>query len=142
MARMVSAWSEAFEIGITVIDMQNKELFRLLRDLEQMVLTQCAQYTYTNFVHLICEIREYATYHFYEEEKIMETLEYEALEEHKALHKQFEEHIGSINYIQLEKNPLPIIDELRSFIELWIMQHILLEDMKLTPIVKAKGLVG
>ena len=142
MARMVSAWSEAFEIGITVIDMQNKELFRLLRDLEQMVLTQCAQYTYTDFVHLICEIREYATYHFYEEEKIMETLEYEALEEHKALHKQFEEHIGSINYTQLEKNPLPIIDELRGFIELWIMRHILLEDMKLAPIAKAKGLVG
>ena len=142
MARMVSAWSEAFETGITVIDMQNKELFRLLRDLEQMVLTQCTQYTYTDFVHLICEIREYATYHFYEEEKVMEALGYKDLEEHKGLHKQFEEYIGSINYTQLEKNPLPIIDELRGFIELWIMRHILLEDMKLRSIVKAEGLVG
>lgn len=138
---MVSAWNKAFETGITVIDMQNKELFRLLRDLEQMVLTKCTQYIYTDFVHLICEIREYATYHFYEEEKIMAMLEYEGLEEHKALHKQFEKYIGSINYIQLEKEPLGIIDDLRSYIELWIMRHILLEDMKLAPIAKAKGLV-
>ncbi|MDA3730687.1 hemerythrin family protein [Niameybacter massiliensis] len=128
---MVSTWNNAFEIGIETIDAQHKELFRMLRDLEQMVLTKCSQYEYNDFVKLICEVRDYSTYHFYEEEKIMEVTEFLELDNHRKQHIAFKEEINKINYIQLEKEPLPIINELKSYIELWIMQHMLLEDTKL-----------
>lgn len=128
---MLSAWSKDFEIGIDIIDRQHQELFRLLRDLEQMVLTKCTQYDYKNFISIISEIREYATYHFYEEEKLMEAVGYKGLEEHKKRHREFEKYIYSISYTQLEKDPLPIIKGLRTFVTSWIMNHILIEDMKL-----------
>ena len=128
---MISTWNNAFEVGIETIDAQHKELFRMLRDLEQMVLTKCSQYEYNDFVKLICEVRDYSTYHFYEEERIMEVTGFAEIEKHRVQHMEFRTEINKINYIQLEKEPLPIINQLKSYIELWIMQHMLLEDVKL-----------
>lgn len=128
---MIATWSSAFATGIELIDKQHKELFRILRDLEQMVLTQCKQYEYKDFVDIIGEIRDYMTYHFYTEEKLMKEINYPEIDIHKQRHQTFKKEINKVNYIELKENPLKVIDYLRGYIELWIMQHMLLEDIKI-----------
>lgn len=128
---MIATWNSAFETGIQVLDEQHKELFRMLRDLEQMVLTECKQYEYEDFVHLICEIRDYMTYHFYTEEKLMQEMNYPEIDIQRKAHGNFKDEINKINYIELQETPLKVIEHLRSYIELWIMQHMLLEDVKI-----------
>lgn len=128
---MIATWSSAFATGIELIDEQHKELFRIFRDLDQMILTECKQYEYKAFVDLTCEIRDYMTYHFYTEEKFMKEIAYPEIESHKKGHEAFIKEINKINYIELEKNPLKIMKHLRGHVELWIMQHMLLEDIKI-----------
>ena len=128
---MIATWSSAFATGIELIDEQHKELFRIFRDLDQMVLTECKQYEYKDFVDLTCEIRDYMTYHFYTEEKFMKEIAYPEIDSHKQGHEIFIKEINKINYIELEKNSLKVMSHLRGHLELWIMQHMLLEDIKI-----------
>lgn len=109
---MIATWTSAFETGIEDLDQQSKELFRMLRDL--------------------------VTYHFYTEENIMENIGYPQLHTQKQAHEKFKLEINKINYIELKENPLKVIDHVRAFVELWIMQHMLLEDVKIGQYYKEK----
>ncbi|MGL5330263.1 MAG: bacteriohemerythrin, partial [Peptostreptococcaceae bacterium] len=124
-------WNDAFKTHIDILDKQHKELFRLLRDLEQMLLTKCVQYEYDDFVHTLCEIRDYVTYHFYTEEKYMEEIGYTELEIHQQLHEVFKKNINKINYDDLKQDPCRVIKDVKIQVEDYIMHHILIEDKKI-----------
>ncbi|MGL4345179.1 MAG: bacteriohemerythrin [Cellulosilyticaceae bacterium] len=125
---MVSQWNNAFETHIPLIDNQHKEIFRLLRDLEQIVLTKCEQYSYDTLVNTLCEIRDYATYHFYAEEELMRQYAYPEYADHVKSHQQFTQKINAINYIELKQNPLSTIHQIHVDVQDYIMHHILLMD--------------
>lgn len=129
---MLAAWNDSFKTNIDIIDKQHKELFRLLRDLEQMLLTKCVQYKYDDFVYTLCEIREYVTYHFYTEEKYMIEINYPDLAIHQKSHETFKKNINKINYDDLKADPYKVIKAVKIQVEDYIMHHILIEDKKIS----------
>lgn len=122
-------WDPSISVGIEVIDEQHKELFRIGRDLEQLILTECMGINEEQLLAHLCELREYVTYHFYTEEKMIE-LHYSSdiLDRHKKLHGNFKILINKIDCIALVNDPVTELKKLKTFLQEWLFQHILVED--------------
>ena len=124
-------WNNDCMIGINELDEQHKELFRIGRSIEQLIITGCIGVTHERLYEIVRELREYASYHFYEEEKLMDQYNYSESAFHKAEHDRFIKYIESINIPQLGDNPKQSLKILKEDIQTYIFQHILNEDRKL-----------
>ena len=68
-------WASNMETGYSDIDTQHKQLFKIGRDLEQLIRIQCIGVTDKQLLDIVCELRDYTGYHFYEEERMMKEME-------------------------------------------------------------------
>jgi hemerythrin-like metal-binding protein len=67
--------------------------------------------------------------HFKKEEEYMQKLNYPYLSDHKRLHKDYCYKVAMYNIDLSEVNP-PSINEITSFIDNWLINHILKIDKK------------
>lgn len=121
-------WKDDLNTGVEDIDRQHRELFRIGRDIEQLILTGCVGVEDKELLKIICDLREYVSYHFYEEEKFMKSHNYKDYEVHKKLHEQFKDEITHINYSYIEKNPFEGVKMMKTSLQDWIFQHMLITD--------------
>lgn len=121
-------WDPSINIGIPNIDEQHQELFSIAREIEQLVLTHCLSATEADYYRLLCKLREYVTYHFYEEEALMQAIKYPDYENHKAAHDTLKKAINSIDCNYLCNQPFECFSEIKSVIKDWVFQHMLIDD--------------
>ena len=69
-------WASNMETGYSDIDTQHKQLFKIGRDLEQLIRIQCIGVTDKQLLDVVCELRDFTGYHFYEEESMMQEMNY------------------------------------------------------------------
>ncbi|WP_092478407.1 bacteriohemerythrin [[Clostridium] polysaccharolyticum] len=131
-------WSSDMETKISKIDIQHKEFFRIGRNMEQLLLTKCANVTEKELLDIVCELREYVGYDFYEEEVIMKDAGYSKLDEHVKQHNQFKSRIMNINCPALAANPYKELSKIRNFVVDWVFDHMLHEDMDMAREVRGK----
>jgi hemerythrin len=117
-------WEKSFTIGHEKIDGEHKKLFDIAAKLNK----------YKNdskrIVQVIKELADYTNFHFANEEKFMNSINYEYFDEHKKLHKEL---VKSLNSTIKEMVTLPreeIIYKLNVLVNKNIVQHILIEDKK------------
>lgn len=123
-------WDDSISVGVEEIDRQHQQYFRIGRDLEQLILTNCGGADDQQILDTLCEIRDYMTYHFYTEEKILLENNSIYLGEHKAQHEEFMKVINAVDCEELLKNPTAELKKLRTFLQQWFFTHILQEDKK------------
>lgn len=121
-------WNDSFNVGIESIDNQHKELLRIGRGIEQLLITNCIGVQTDELLSIVRELREYVSYHFYEEEKFMKSYDYSAFNHHIAEHKQFLKKIEGINMPRLRDYPNEELRKIKSDIQDYIFQHVLQED--------------
>lgn len=121
-------WNDSFNVGIESIDNQHKELLRIGRGIEQLLITNCIGVQTDELLSIVRELREYVSYHFYEEEKFMKYYDYSAFNHHIAEHKQFLKKIEGINMPRLRDYPNEELRKIKSDIQDYIFQHVLQED--------------
>lgn len=131
MFDFVFNWHADLSIGIDKIDEQHKALFKIGRDMEQLLQRQCIGVTDKQLLDIICALREYAAYHFYEEELLMEKGGYSKLEEHKAEHNKFADYITMIDCPKIRTNPNLELKKMKNDVQNHIFEHILNEDMQM-----------
>ena len=131
-------WDEKIDTRIEVIDAQHKELFRIGRDVEQLVITGCVNISSERLLNVICELREYAAYHFYTEEEIMEKYNYEGLEEHKKMHEYYMGRIVAIDCKKLGQDPLEQMKLIKDEIISMVFEHMLVEDHKMADAIRPR----
>ena len=124
-------WCKDVETGISIMDTQHKELFRIGRDIEQLVICHCIGVTNTQLLSIILELREYVGYHFYEEEKLMLECNYPNYEYHKARHDEVIAYIVKIDLKKLSLEPYEILCKMKTYLQDWIFSHIFVEDIAL-----------
>ena len=124
-------WDESLSLGVPLMDEQHKELFRIGRRLEQELLTGCTYLDEKQLLELLCEVREYVTYHFYWEEKWIQESKPDLFEEHKKRHNEFLQWVNSISCRELVENPQKGIKEIKDGIQKWLFEHIIIEDRKI-----------
>lgn len=125
-------WDEALETGMDSVDIQHKELFRIGRNMEQLLLTRCIGVREKQLLDIVCDLREYVSYHFYYEESLMLQAGYEKYAEHKKKHDDFKQEIMNLDCPALARNPEKELKKLKDLVQDWIFTHMMLDDKAMT----------
>ena len=121
-------WASNMETGYEGIDTQHKQLFKIGRDLEQLIRIQCIGVTDKQLLDVICELRDFTGYHFYEEERMMEEMNYSRIAAHKKFHKKCSDYITKLDLPKIKKEPMKHLQMIKDEVQDWIMTHVLSED--------------
>lgn len=131
-------WSRDMETNISEVDSQHKEFFRIGRDMEQLLLMKCANVQEKELLDIVCHLREYVAYHFYEEEVIMKEAGYSKMEQHVKQHDEFKKTVMNIDCPALAANPYVELKKIRNMVVDWVFGHMLHEDMDMAREVRHK----
>lgn len=132
-------WDPRLELGIFNIDEQHQYFFQLGRYIEQLLLRRCMGVSDQDLLNLLYELRDYITYHFYDEEKLMAQIHYpqKELQLHKKAHEGFTTYINGIDYTKLCQNPFEELTIIYDHLAHWVFNHMIQEDQKIAPYYKA-----
>jgi hemerythrin len=129
----IPEWRDEYSVGISEIDAQHKHLFGLAAALADSMRKAAGQ---TDLNAVLDELVCYADEHFAFEEIIMEKIDYEHLMYHQKMHEFMRTRIALLK-AQLNEGLLTE-DELAEFMETWLTEHIIMEDMRYIAAVAAK----
>ena len=124
-------WEKDLNTSIESIDVQHKQLFKLGRDMEQLLQMQCIGVTDKQLLDIVCGLRDFTAYHFYAEETIMDEMSYPKITKHKQFHKKCSDYIMQINIPKLKQEPATELRKIEEEVQSWVMDHVLNEDMEM-----------
>lgn len=123
---MSTQWTEDLSVGDKDIDGDHIGLFNLIDALSR------AEMSHANLNAILDQLKLYTEEHFSKEELHMRKMHFPGLEEHIKLHREFEEWLSTIRsmYARFPQSPFIIGDSVNSYLQRWLKEHILEEDMK------------
>jgi hemerythrin len=134
-------WSESLSVGNETIDNQHKELFKRISDLVAAIKQHKCKYKISDVIKFL---DDYITFHFREEEIIMQKHKYPGYPEHKAEHKIFLDNFKKLKLElpKLEGGKKPgsydLSVETNQVVVDWILSHIANVDKKLGEFLKGE----
>ncbi|MDO5291694.1 MAG: hemerythrin domain-containing protein [bacterium] len=131
-------WKKELEVGIPEIDEQHRELFRIVRDMEQLLITRCIGVSNQQLIDVVRQLREFVSYHFYEEEKVMNEFDYSLKEAHIASHNKMNEMVLSIDLPKLGEMPFDELKKIKDGTQDWIFEHMFNADKHMGLEIKEK----
>ncbi len=128
-------WTEAFSVGVRVLDVQHKKIIGMINSLipfeESLVDPEVLSEALTAMI-------QYAKQHFKEEEWLMREHGYPELDIQRGQHKQFL--LKAVDFCTAESvQVVGVPDKLQTYLREWWNQHILEEDMKYMPFFQERG---
>jgi hemerythrin len=119
-------WDETLRIGDPEIDADHQGLFALVDELEH------GRKGETDLANIIARLEVYAEEHFAREEELMKKIGFPGMEAHIAEHRKFEEWLDTVKatYRRAAESPFLLADTVNQFLEQWLVNHIMKEDMK------------
>ncbi|MFC1236555.1 bacteriohemerythrin [Vibrio sp. F74] len=123
---MSTQWTKDLSVGDEAIDDDHKGLFKLIDELS----TANMSHSYINSI--LDRLKHYTEEHFSKEEVYMKQVNFPGLDEHLAQHRAFEEWLKTIRsmYARFPQSPFIVGDSVNSYLQRWLKEHILEEDMK------------
>ncbi len=118
-------WSPIYSVSNTALDVQHKQIIKLMNDLHSII------YTYPNKETLkkaIIRIRIILETHLRYEETLMKYASYPECEKHRQIHRALL--IKTSVMFDSHKNKAVSIKEILTFLKKWWLRHIILDDMK------------
>ena len=118
-------WDSLLSVGVEEIDDDHRKLVNLFNILNHSVTEEAsADYVGAVFEELInCTV-----WHFSHEERLMLKYGYEGIEEHKAVHQELINSVRELQQQYLQEGKLEKEEDLK-FLERWLTEHILVDDM-------------
>lgn len=127
-------WQTRYETGISAVDGDHRRLVDLINQLDSL-LEGGGELGRVGGV--IDALVDYADYHFAREEAMMAEAGYDGSELHAESHAHFGEFLGGlVGNCMLEPSRETAV-RIRDFLSGWLVDHILLEDMKFAPVLRA-----
>ena len=125
-------WLEEYRIGVDIIDQEHRRLFQIINKLftfreeekdSQWICQEGIKY-----------FKGHAMKHFEDEEAYMESIGYEGLERHRAIHRDFRENTLPALEQELERADysLEAMDHFLGVCAGWLIGHTLTEDQAIT----------
>ncbi|MFW6365767.1 MAG: bacteriohemerythrin [Spirochaetota bacterium] len=118
-------WTTRYNIGIPKLDEQHLRLVGILVRLQESVSEGGGSCDMTCVQMILDELSDYASSHFRDEEKLMRSVDYPSFEEHVRAHRFFTDAVVEWKEKVNEKTP----SELAVFLNEWLLEHILREDI-------------
>ena len=120
--------TKEYETGIDKIDKEHRRLFELADECYNLLKEDVCNNKYEKVKKVINELKDYAKFHFNEEEKLMESVRHKQIFTHKLQHDYFIEKVDAIDIDDIQSNQDQYIIDILTFIVAWIRQHILSKD--------------
>lgn len=121
-----------FETGISMIDEEHKNLFDIIGKIYKAIEVELVHDKFDLILDILDELKEYTRVHFADEEKYMQEIGYEGLAQQVLLHEKFIETLNDVNLDHVDDNQEEYLYEVLSFLQNWLVTHILKVD-KLIP---------
>ncbi|MDR2397941.1 MAG: bacteriohemerythrin [Spirochaetaceae bacterium] len=126
--RILVEWDDRYLVDIPVIDEQHKELIRMTNTLYQGCLQGDVK-AKVYFMETVHGTVDYVKYHFSAEEKILESVQYPGIGEHKKEHEGFIRQIfEQVKSFEGGRKFVP--NDFVRYLKDWILAHIALTDKK------------
>lgn len=119
-------WNEELSVDNTIIDLQHKELFRLINEFYNAIADNKNK---KGIQKAIDEMENYIATHFTAEETMMSNAGYEGLEQHINEHRVYIDKVRDLRE-RYEQGQLILSLEITTFIKDWITSHIMVTDQK------------
>jgi len=126
-------WKDSFNIGNAEIDRQHKSFLEMLNEHYD---SRSGGTKDVISDRLIARIREYASTHFRFEEQLMIEAGYPETEQQKKQHRYFESLVADLESNH-QKGQTDDMKRVLSVLTDWLLHHILEEDRKIIPHIKA-----
>ena len=120
-------WNKSYETGNRLIDAEHRILFEIANDVANHGLTSLDKFKET-YLDLV----QYATLHFASEETLQREIGYQAVASHQNSHRAIVEEMRAI--ITHQPTLASLSKELEGYLQRWIVNHILREDMAWKPV--------
>ena len=129
------AWSDELSVGIEEIDEQHKVLVSLVNQMHDAIHQRHG----SDVVHaILSQLTEYTRIHFAVEESLMRILNYPGYDEHKEHHEDLVNQITELKQ-KVETGKHSVGFELMHFLKVWLVKHIMEEDMQYSGFFLAAG---
>ncbi len=129
-------WGPRLETGIKDIDIQHKELVRMINELHKAMKTGAGV---QKSGAVLDSLAEYTVGHFSHEEKLFNKYQYPEYREHKKIHETLVSTVVDFQ-TQFKAGQASLSVDLMNFLSQWLKDHIMKCDMKYVPFFKSKGL--
>lgn len=129
---MAIEWQAGYETGITVLDEDHRRLVGLINDLDS-ALTGGSPTDPIRMGMIIDALVDYTRYHFTREEGLMASAGYVAREDHGRAHAAFARFLTDMAGAWFLTPDRRSAERLRDLLGEWLIEHILVEDMKYVP---------
>ncbi len=124
-------FTDEYKTGIDLVDEEHKELFRIIGEVSQVINNDFIPDKYDEIVSLLEQLKNYTKFHFSDEEKYMESIQYEGLPAQRRAHDAFVNRLEEMNLEQIDEHQQETLEELMVFLTEWLVNHILYMDKKI-----------
>jgi len=119
-------WSKRFETGNRDVDIQHKEIFRLV---QQLLDSDAFENRKEKIETALDFLGDYAVNHFAAEEALMRECNYPDIESHVLLHDHFTKEVGAfVDKFKKEGDTISVSETINSFVVMWLKEHIMDRD--------------
>ena len=120
---------EEYKIGVELIDEQHKKLFELADKAYLLLKDDFSLDKYDKIVHILEELKDYTIFHFKSEEEYMESINYKRLFSQKIEHEKFIKTLEDVDLKHVDENQDEAIMGILTFLNDWLVNHILEKDL-------------
>ncbi len=121
------AWGKILSVEVDEIDEDHRKLVNIFNILNHAV-TEGESPDYLAAV--LEELVNCTVWHFSHEERLMLKYSYQGMEQHKAIHRELVKSVKDLQQ-RILKADKPMVDEDIEYLERWLTEHILTDDMRL-----------
>ncbi len=130
-------WSNEYSVGVGSMDSHHKTLFDIMNKLHDAMKQGQAE---DRIAATIRELVDYTVYHFGEEEKIMERINYVGIAAQKREHETFVSKMNEYKEKAEKGKAIFTVAEVADTSVKWLREHILGMDKKYEATMKANGI--
>ncbi|MCD4714873.1 MAG: bacteriohemerythrin [Clostridiales bacterium] len=135
-------WDAQYELGISAIDEQHKELIKITGRLSDLLTNAIeGDDIYDEMVTIIENVTDYTVYHFQFEEELFNRFDYEYKDSHIAEHNKLIDEIRSLDLRAVDEDQVVYGKKILKFLITWVFKHITGSDFLYKNLFIEKGIV-
>lgn len=134
-------WDAQYELGISAIDEQHKELINITGRLSDLLTNAIeGDDIYDEMVTIIEAVTDYTVYHFKFEEELFNKFDYEYKDSHIAEHNKLIDEIRSLDLRAVDEDQVVYGKKILKFLITWVFKHITGSDFLYKNLFIEKGI--
>jgi hemerythrin len=137
-------WKDKYELGVSQIDAQHKELFRRVESFMQVLRSPVRWEEKIPQVNETLEfMKNYVVEHFRDEEEYQLSIHYPGYEAHKQIHNGMVHYVQEVSeqYESSNYNEL-LMQQFGGKLLAWLINHVAAEDQRIADYAIQKGVSG